>query len=512
MPEYAGIQQVEPVQWDKLVGGLAATITETGEKRQARKTELDVLYQNADTDVRETEQFQNQNLNEFVLNAADGVRNNMYEWNQALKRGEIKPKEYRSRINNSQADWSMLANQAKTFDSTMENFLTRQQPGEDGFIPGSGFEQYMSGIFAGNADLQNTTLQPDPISGKIFLTKYNDAGKRISTVDVSRMSNPGNMIDNRFNLAQSVKADTDLWDDYKISTGSGWQGFTSIEDVRQNPAYQYAVDAKVTSVLSNNRSTASVLVDNGIGDYDFYENEQGLTQAVMNHVESAKRVAKASGTELSEAELVEIAKAKEDKMIKVEYDRTGVMQPLISDSQFEAARERVISEIEIQLGHDESKTAGWKPTATGGGSGGDDDAGSYASYSAFRNAWTEGSESAMNAMNPRYKFTQVSPGKWSISEVKMGTDDFGESQLISTPIASNITNPRDMAPYIFKSTAAGDTVHERYDREKENFIAAKGKGGESKTSSQQGAISAFGQDKFDNLSEENKSKFLKKYK
>jgi hypothetical protein len=177
---------------------------------------------------------------------------------------------------------------------------------------------------------------------------------------------------------------------------------------------------------------------------------------------------------------LKIAQAKQDKMIKVEYDRTGVMQPLPTPDQYKAAKERVVSEIEIQLGHDESKTAGWKPSATGGDGDGDGD-GSYASYAAFRDAWKTGSESSMNAMNPRYKFTKVTPGKWSVSEIKMRTNFDGKSELISTPIATNITNPRDMAPFIFKSTASGDTVHERYDREKEAFINA-GKGGQQKMS------------------------------
>ena len=483
--EYAGIPgaALQPIDYSQQTSKVINPLVAAHEKRKAQKAELDQVYQQADTEVRQTEQFQNQTLNTLVTNGVDVVRNSMSEWNKALKRGEISPSEYRAKYNNAQQDWSMFANQAKSYDSTMANFLQRQQPGEDGKIAGSGFEQYMSGVFAGNADLQGASLAATN-DGKILFNKTDASGNIVSSTGVSRMSNPGNMIDNRFDLSGSISAETDLWDDYKISTGSGWQGFTNIQDVRQNPAYQYAVDAKVQAVLSNNRSTASVLVDNGIGEYDYYQTPEDLRQAVIGQVESAKRVAEATGTTLSDQQISEIAKAKQEKMIRVEYDRIGVMQPVISPEQAKAAKERVVAEIEIQLGHDETKSPGWKPTPSGGGGDDDDGQGTYASYAAFRNAWTSGSESAMNAMNSNFTFTETDNGVWSISQDKPVIDKWtqlpkigpdGKPLMTTKPVATGISNPRDMAPYIFKTgTKRGDTAHERYDREKEAFIEAEG--------------------------------------
>jgi len=426
--EYAGKKRApEPLNYSNLVSLAIDPLVAAHEKRKTAKAELDSMYQNADAGDQETEQFQNQTLNTLVTDGADLMRNNMYMWNQELKSGRLKPNEYKARFNNAQQNWAMFANQAKSYDDTMANFLDRQQPNKDGAIPGSGFEQYMSGVFAGNADLRNTTLQVGD-DGKVFLTKYDNEGNTTSSVDVSRMSNPGNMIDNRYDLSGSIQSEASLWADYKISTGSGWAGFTSIEDVRQNPAYQYAVDAKVQAVLSNNRSISSVLVDNGAGEYDYYQNADELERAIVRKVASAERVAKASGTPISESQLEEIAKATEKRMIKVEYDKTGVMQPLPTPDQVEEARKRVINEIEVQIGRDEVKKAGWKPSSSGGGSGSEDDGDSKALYPRLKRAWESNDAAALSALTGDDTYFEWTEGGLQAYRPKQvtSTDDAGE--------------------------------------------------------------------------------------
>lgn len=475
MPEYAGIRSVvDPIDYSKLSGDLIDTIKQTQAKRVARRQELDVVYQDADTGVRETEQFQNQTLSTMVLDGADLVRDQMYKWNQELKKGELKPNEYRSKFNNAQQDWSMFANQAKTYDNIMKHFLERQQPGEDGKIPGSRYEQYMSSVFAGNADLNNTSLQIGE-GGKIFMTKYDNKGNIVSNVDVSRMSNPGNMIDNRFDLSGSISAETDLWSPYTVSTGAGWKGFTSIEDVRQNPEYQMAVDTKVQSVLSNNRSTTSVLVDNGVGGYDFYQNASELEEAVSDHVAAARRVFESSGVKISESELEQVAQAKIDRMIQVKYDKTGVMQPLPTVEQYQAARERVISEIEIQLGHDETKKAGWKPTAGGAGSGDGAD-GEYAVYATINQAWRTGNADQLMALNPKYNIVATKPGEFQVTLIEGQEAVLGRAPAVAGRTIT-ITNARDLAPFMYHTgTKGGDAPLDRFDAEKKAFRKAVGEG------------------------------------
>jgi hypothetical protein len=486
MPEYAGRQAATtPINYGDLTGGLIDILKETEKKRNDEKARLDQIYQSADTDVRETEQFSNQNLQTLVHNAADKVRDQMYDWNQELKAGRLKPKEYQARIMQVQTGWSLFANNSKTFDDTMKNFLARQQPGEEGFIPGSGFEQFMSGVYAGNADLNNTELTSDYDSGKIFMSKRNADGEITSTFDVSRMGNPGNMIDNRFNLSANIDADVKTWEPWKKEEGSGRQGFTTIEDVRKNPAYNLMVDAKKKSILETDRLTASVLADNGAG-FDYYDDPKKKDLAMLEAAEQAQRVAQASGRNLTEAELEEAAQNKGDRMILVEYDKTGTMQPIITDAQRKVAGDIIENQIEMKLGYSEAKTAAWRQDTSGGGdsgAGAGADQGSYATYAAFKRAWKGKTkikaEASMNAMNPNYDFKQTSPGVWNISEPKVVMyqgepvlDAKGKPKYVWNPVATGITNPKDMAPYIFKTgTKKGDTPYERYLEEKEAYGA-----------------------------------------
>ena len=172
MPEYAGKQpSVTPLDYGNLTGGLIDILKETEARRNNERANLDQIYQAADATVQETEQFQNQNLQTLVHNSADQVRDLMYEWNKELKAGRLKPKDYQARIMQAQQGWSMFANSSKTFDETMKNGLSRQQGVDGKPAAGSGFEEYLYGVYAENADLNNTKLSADPESGKMFMSK-----------------------------------------------------------------------------------------------------------------------------------------------------------------------------------------------------------------------------------------------------------------------------------------------------------------------------------------------------
>ena len=464
MPEYAGKQpSVTPLDYGNLTGGLIDILKETEARRNNERANLDQIYQAADATVQETEQFQNQNLQTLVHNSADQVRDLMYEWNKELKAGRLKPKDYQARIMQAQQGWSMFANSSKTFDETMKNGLSRQQGVDGKPAAGSGFEEYLYGVYAENADLNNTKLSADPESGKMFMSKYDTDGNIISTFDVSRMGNPGNMIDNRFNLSANIQSDVSMWEPFKIETGSGWQGFTTIEDVRQSPAYQYAVDAKVQSVLSNNRSTASVLVDNGVGEYGFYQNPEEKRLAMLNAAEQAQRVARATGENLSDDELLEIAKIKGEKMILVQYDKTGTMQPVITPDQRKAAEDRVKNEIEIQLGRDVAKTAGWKADS-GENKDGDGDKKSdlLAGYKSTLNAFGFDPDSVIsNPNNPKTwrstqpNFSGLSPS-FSYAKVgdvvkvlKQGTEITKDGEYELGKVVAIARTPKDLAHYAY---------------------------------------------------------------
>lgn len=467
MPEYAGkIDNVQPLRFDELVGGVTDDIRSAYQKRQTEKAELDQMYSSADQAAREVEQFENPTLNTVVSSAVNDIRDNYYNLNKELKAGRLKPAEYRVRFNNTQSALSMFANTAKTFDETMKNFLTRQQP-VDGKIPGSGFEQYLSGVFADMADLGNKRVNIDPKTGNLMLTQYDQDGLVIGATDVTKINNPGNMIDNRYDLNANINTSTDSWEPFKKGANIGMGRVHTIESVRENTAYQTAVDAKVQEVLSNNRYTASVLKDNGSGEYDFYRRKSEMDSAIEAEVATQRRIAKAAGKELSKAEIDEVEKLKRDRMILVTRDETGTMQPRPSEAQYKAARERVVAEIEIQLGYTDTTTAGRNPVTDTESKHQKKLDGSL--YGRLERAWNKGETSAFNALSgddtlfewvkgglQEYKIKRVADKKNKLSgEVTYKTERI--------PQGSPIKHLDDMSSYFYGETDAKGQAGGRYD-------------------------------------------------
>ena len=69
----------------------------------------------------------------------------------------------------------------------------------------------------------------------------------------------------------------------------------------------------------------------------------------------------------------------------------------------------------------------------------------------------------------------MAPGKWDISVVKRFVNDQGLDDEIITPVATGITDPRDMAPYLgYRTSAKGPTVYQKFDDERRRYSSATG--------------------------------------
>ena len=479
--EYAGKRQAAtPLRFDELTGGVIDSLKNVAAERQGRRDSDEKIFQDADKEAQATEQFENQTLNTLVENGVDKVRNTYYDLNQQLKSGDITRSQYTARVNATQSGLSMFANTAKTYDETMKNFLSRQQPGADGKPKaGSGLEEYMSSIYADMADLGNKSLAIDPKSGNLYLNKYNEDGTVAERTDVTRINNPGNMIDDRYDLTQSVQQDVKLWKPYKNGTRA-WNGAVrTIESVKNNDGFKVAFDAKVQSIIETPRYAASVLTDNGGVDYNFYQTESELDAAIKEKLATAERIKKGA---LTQEEIDEVTKTTEDRMILITKDPTGTMQPELTDTQNEAVKTFVEAAIDVQLGYSDTTTGGRAPrVVSDNGNGDDDDAsGRWATYGTIEGAWQEGNPAKLTARNPKYKFTKTKKGDKYGFIVTLKEGVIGDFDALLEPEQSiTLTNARDLAPFMYKTgTKQGDDPYTQFDREKENKQASD-KGGSS---------------------------------
>jgi len=363
--EYTGYQAATPLDWGKLTSGLVKTVQGIGAEREAERLALDKLQSDNSKILQNAELGKSQNFNQLILSGSNDGRDAMMQWNRQLKAGEINPVEYRNRINNLMDSWSTFANTAKTYDQQMQEALKRQNPDENGFIPGSGLELELNERISQLGDLRNKKIQVDPNNGNFVIGQLDQNGlfDPTSIIDTRSLGKPGNITDNRVNLSKIVDEATKGWEEWVIESGA-----TTITDALQNPAILRARLNLADGILSNPRAMTSVLVDNTDGDYDFYYNQRDMLSKISDRVNKQNELNNQLGKdELSGDELKKFIEDQKNKFILLSQDDQGVYQPNLTDNQIKQAKQTALDAIDARLGR---KVEIDEPYRGGGGGGG----------------------------------------------------------------------------------------------------------------------------------------------
>lgn len=345
--EYIGYQAVTPLDWGKLTGGLVKTIQGIGAEREAEKLALDKLQSDNSKILQNVELGKSQNFNQLILSGSNDGREAMLQWNRQLKSGEINPVEYRNRINNLMDSWSTFANTAKSYDQQMQEALKRQNPDENGFIPGSGLELELNERISQLGNLRNKKTQVDPNNGNFVIGELDQNGlfDPTSIIDTRSLAKPGNITDSRVNLSKIVDDNTKGWEEWTIESGN-----KTITDALQNPAIQRARLNLADGILNNPRAITSVLVDNTDGDYDFYYNQRDLNSKIASRIDKQNELNRQLGKpELAGDEKKKFIESEQNKFILLSQDDQGVYQPNLTDFQTKQAKQTVLDAIDSRL-------------------------------------------------------------------------------------------------------------------------------------------------------------------
>ena len=392
--------------WAKLTNGLIDTIDKIGSERQEQRDSLDKMMTDANSLMDKQELFTNQNLNEFVLNGADGARKLISQWNKDLKAGKLSAKEYKNRMNNINEGRSTLANSAKTFDAANNEFLKRQTPGEDGKLPaGSEFEQTLSQVHAEIGNLKDKKVFFDPLTGKSYTAKITDQGVDPSTMTPSiRFALPNNLLDNRIDVDAIITAGTKDLADWKIESGNA-----TISDPLQNPATAKAIISLQQSILSNDRFTSQVLAHYAPEDYDYYETDEEKMRIVSSMAETDIKARKLSGKpDYTKDELDNLYSKLDKQLIRYAPDNTGVYQPIITDEQRKVADDIVLNKIKARMGYEKTLD---EPNYSGGGNNDKKDKDTPTTPGRAYEAWKAGDADALSRLSGnKYKFKWVEGG------------------------------------------------------------------------------------------------------
>lgn len=474
--EYAGFIPTQPINWASLAEDLAGKVYNIGTERQKKREELDKIAADNQKVLNEFEPGKNQSLRELTLRGADQGRVLIKQWNDQLKSGIISATDYKNKMNNIMDSWGIFAKSAKSYDERYLEVMSRQQPGEDGKVAASAYEvDVLTKEFGDMSDLSNKTTYFDN-EGRVYMaTTDKNTGKIIGDVyDVRTMAYPNNIFANRVYVDDQVNDVVKNWDTKTLFEKAAKGGELTIESAKNQDSYKIMVERLANTIAPDNnpRAQVSILIDNGVIQNPIYyksdKEYDAVKQQAINKLVEEKKNAGIENTEPTKEELDVI----ELSIIKNQQGTDGIINPVLTKQQKDAARERVKESVDIQLSEKIQKdmpnivrgdgTTTTKTKVT-----------DASLYTTLASAWNSGDISVLNDQlrNEKYKIKTITDenGKSlgrAVVEVK------GDTEIQLTKPTDNLF---DLRTYFF---GTGPNAEEEAIKQRKAWLA----GGKATTS------------------------------
>ena len=370
-PYFGYVPPDNTLDWAKLTGGLVDTITGISAERQQQRNALDQINIENQKIVSTVDRYADPTLDQFVLSASEQGRSVMKTWNTQLKNREIKPAEYRNRMNNLMTNWAQFGTATKTFNSRIQEALKRSELNEDGESVASGYELYKIKQLAEYGNLKNKKAFIDPQTGNIMSGVLNEQTGLVdpsTLVTGAALNNPENLQANKVNVNKLVSYSVKNWEPYILESGTITTGGKGM-----NPFLAKAMSTLTASIMTTPEAIASILDDNQ-AEYEIeYWTTQDEKKSVINKMISEQNAARQKMYQdpMTEDESNKYIEENSWTMIQNSRDGNGVMRPLITKDQSDKAKEIIENNINAQIGkkviEDEPPKASTPSGSTGGG-------------------------------------------------------------------------------------------------------------------------------------------------
>lgn len=414
-----GYMPVDSIDWAKQMNGLSGTIAGIGERREKEKEYLDQLKTDNIKTIQNSDAFASQNFGQMMLASSQEGVGTIKAWNDALKRGELDPKQYKQNMNNLMESWGTLGNSIKSFDAKNAELQKRLQ---DGTASKASIEaaQY----FARMGDIKNMKVFIDPATGTVSTGRLDPQTGQVipDTIESAKtMADPSNAVFDKVELDKAVSEITKLWKPYVNE-----QGVRTLTDLTKRPGFANKMADVVGSLTSNDRMTMSILQDNTDEGYTTYYTSQDRNEILMGMVQKENEARRYQDLpELSGEDFDAFMQESEKKLIPMQKDASGVYQPIISDEQRDRAKKTIESTIEMQLEFKSLEDEPTKPAAAKE-SAKEDKPEYYKIATDVRNAWTSGDVSKLNSLSGgKYLFEKKGDNTYLIIDSQNPKKVFG---------------------------------------------------------------------------------------
>ena len=400
---YIGFKAAPGVDWGKLTSEFSQGLMQIGARRGQQDAYFDQIQRENMKAVRETENFQTQDLNTLLSGAVSQNVDNSYEMNRLVKSGKLNHNVYRNFMNNASDDWKSFATTAKTLDETIVKGLERQQPGENGLPAGSKYEEDLIERRSELLNLKNRTMYQDPETGKYFLADLDETGN-ISDYnnlqDVKSLNKPMNVNDNFFDFNTLVSDRAKNLKEYTVGEMEdvdGKQIYVTEKGQVMNPELPGSISRVQAYIKKTPRLVYNTLSqsDNRYESYfDPKDQEGGDYQRKMNNfIEIENGARRIKGEKPLTGEELNSFVADYDRFLMPNVtDGQGIYQPSPTQDQMMALDEVVESTFMSNLGYSKMEAKPSKKNSGGKGSGsesGMSQGDANVLYKQLRNAWDQ---------------------------------------------------------------------------------------------------------------------------
>lgn len=317
------------MDWTKAAASLTSGIATAAGMRQLRRAENEQFKKSAEQEVEKDLNLTNQTVNNLVVNGAGAGRSKINQLYNDMQNGRISRTQYKAAMANIQSNWKDTAEYIKGVDGKYSEALSRQESGD-----ASEIEMGIIDYFGRLNDLDNKAFSFDD-NGAVSVAVFNNEQKPIAYQDIRALNNLMNTKFDKVDLTGMVDVGVKGWEKNKQY---------SVTDIRLKPELFNAEKERLTNtILSDNRSVASVLVDHGAHGFYFGDADKERALAQLQQ----------SNPNATEADLV-----------LMEQDKNGYTTAKLTDAQLKKAKDIVGREIEIRFGREVDYAPGY---GSGGG-------------------------------------------------------------------------------------------------------------------------------------------------
>ena len=330
------------IDWGTVAGTLSKGLDAIRQDREARKQQIEDDTVDAMNKLNEVPDVNNQTLSALIINGSEQSKRELQARMDLVRRGIIKPKDYKLFMNAQQNGYKSLSEVVKNYDKYYVETMKAIETGDT-----SNLNEYMADTVEQFGNIKDKVLWTNPTNGQLQLVSMIPDGKGGYKMPDPRKNpelfqNPNNINTiMRFNEKRKVLQDeakkvTDTIASYiRSSVNDG--SVTKVKDFRNQTiggkSYKQWMDSQVGFLTSNDNDIAQILTGSGRGYQfaaslaEFKEKHPGLDESLFIQVDnsSGKPVLSINKQQKEVAE--QLAREAIDSQIDSEITKTPGFDP-----------------------------------------------------------------------------------------------------------------------------------------------------------------------------------------